>query len=174
MVKVVLHTRWSTYEGKIELVTASGEQIRLLDALNGPSRLRRPDGRTGQALQLVDAKRTRGVLPISIELGEVFIRPDRIVAAYDVEPLTTRGPKSDYERDRHSRIRQPIKILLDNGWRVEGHVGEGAGALCGGRTERPFVACTDLLLIDPHRNTRTHLPFLALNASWVEACSAGS
>jgi len=172
MVKVVLFTRWSTYEGRINLVTPLGEKLRLLDALNGPSRLRSSDGQTGQALRLLEATRTRGVRPVPLDLGDISIRPDRIIAAYDVEPLTTRGAKSDYERERHARIRRSMVVLLDNGWRLECQTGDRAGLLCGASAQRPFVACTDVRLIDPHHDAESVLPFIAINSAWVEACAS--
>jgi hypothetical protein len=173
MTRVALCTFWATYEGQVDLAATSGEAMRFLDALNTPERLRQNAQRAKPGIVLHAASQRSELRGVTPALGELSVLPEKVLAAYELE---TPGPRdvsgrTAYELQRHLAARRSVRILLENGWRIEGMMSEGYAIVSGARAGKPFVACAQATIFNPLRDQEIELPFIAINARWVEACA---
>jgi hypothetical protein len=169
MTQVVVMTEAATYRGELDLSTPGGQDIRLLDALNTPSRLRFGAGQAEPSLRLTRAlRRSRRDLSATPCGTAVILRPTEVLAAYEDES-ETREHEAVYER-RQAIDEEPVLIHCTGNLRLEGVVRGGVQTLQITKVTRPFVACTNVLLLDLETEAPpVVVPFMGFNLTRVES-----
>jgi len=174
MTRVVILTEAATYHGDLDLSAAGGADIRFLDALNTPSRLRFGAGQAEPSLRLTGALRRSRRDQSSTPCGEsVVIRPSLVLAAYEDEedPMSH---EAVYER-RQERADERILIHCAGDLRLEGDVRGGIQTLQVAKIARPFIACTNVMLLDLAADAPPLMvPFMAFNLTLVESYGPAS
>ncbi len=180
MAIVTLMTFGSWYRGEMSLTSATGAEVRFLDALNFPQRMMQQGTRAIPSIVLNDARRMsrRGGDEIPC-VPALALRPEAIVLGWEEaarRPLAAAPGEGgagtwDYEQ-RRGADRQRVLLETGNAMRIEGAVTGGTHVFDAGGKEvaKMFFACTgvvlaDLTLTDPPRI----IPFLAVNVRNVEA-----
>lgn len=178
MARICCVTVSATYQGALELKSTSGQQMRLLDALNIPQRLHQPTsiGETSLFLESGVRKDHRNgrVEPFR----ELSLRLPEVLAAYELaldaegedRRVAAMKDATLYEQRTVTTQSEPVTIYLPNGWRVDGSVRPGRQVLHELRKGRPFVPILDVTIQDPSSGgAEKTFPFLALNVLRIEA-----
>jgi hypothetical protein len=180
--RVTIVTLFGRYRGGLQLISAAGQTVRLLDLLNYPQRLQ-PGGAGGigrSAPGLVLHQATRSDLRRSEEFpcGEVTtLRPESVVMAWEEETneqtSSARVAALGYEK-RVLAEKGRVFIHQVNGLRLEGSMAGGLVALEPGRLAgKSFVPLTDVILIDPVvASPPSFIPFAAVNVHQAESFGA--
>jgi hypothetical protein len=180
MARICCVTVSATYQGALDLKSTSGQQMRLLDALNTPQRLDQPTsiGETSLLLEGGVRKdhssgRVEPFQELSLRLSEVLAAYELVVDAEDESRrVAAMKDATLYEQRTVTTQSEPIRIYLPNGWRVEGSVRPGRQVLHELRKGRPFVPILDVRILDPTPvGGEKSFPFLALNVLRIEAVS---
>jgi len=169
MTRIVVLTPAAMYQGELDLSTGAGSDIRLLDALNTPSRLRQGAGQAEPSLRLTEVRRQSRRDQSATPCGPfVVIRPAEVLAAYEDEKEVS-SHEALYER-RQEIGGERVLIHLAGDLRLEGIVRGGIQTLQIAKAARPFVACTQVMLLDLSNDAPPSVvPFMAFNISQVES-----
>ena len=169
MTRVIVMTEFATYQGELDLSTPGGQDIRLLDALNTPSRLRHGAGQAEPSLRLTHAIRRSRRDQSATPCGEaVVIRPTEVLAAFEDEEKT-KETVAVYER-RQEIVGERVLIHCTGNLRLEGVIRGGVQTLQITKAARPFVACTDVMLLDLETSAPpVIIPFMGFNLARVES-----
>lgn len=179
LTRVMIVTLFGRYRGGLQLISAAGQSLRLLDLLNYPQRLQ-PGGAGGlgrSAPGLVLNQATRSDLRRSEEFpcGDLLtLRPESIVMAWEEEAneqtSTARVAALGYEK-RVLAEKGRVFIHQVNGLRLEGSLAGGLVALEPGRMAgKSFVPLTEVILIDPViASAPLFIPFAAVNVHHAES-----
>lgn len=168
MTRIVIMTEAAMYEGELDLSTGAGSEIRLLDALNTPSRLRHGAGQSEPSLRLTEVRRQSRRDRSATPCGPFqIVRPTEVLAAYEDEEDVS-SHEALYER-RQEIGTERLLIHLAGNLRLEGTVRGGVQALQIAKAARPFIACTQVMLLDLSNDAPpVMVPFMAFNISQVE------
>jgi len=172
---VTLMTYGSWYRGELSLVSATGSEVRFLDALNFPQRMAQQGARAIPSVVLKDAQRSSRQGGDEVPcVPSLTLRPEAIILGWEEaprRPANEAGGSWDYEQ-RHGADRQRVLLQTANAMRVEGAVTGGTHVFDAGGKEvaKQFFACTgvvlaDLATTDPPRI----IPFIAVNLHHIEA-----
>jgi|GEM_PF-5708391 len=179
MARICCVTQSATYQGSLDLQSTSGQQMRLLDALNTPQRLQKPATLGETSLFLEGGVRKDHRSGRVETFDEVAIRLPLVLAAYELaldaqsedQRVAAMKDITRYEQQRSAQAqREEVTAYLPNGWRVQGHVTPSRQVLHESRTSRPFVPILDVTIHDPvvDGNPKS-FPFLAVNIRRIEA-----
>lgn len=169
MARVVILTAFAEYRGELDLSAAAGAEIRLLDALNTPSRLRFSAGQAEPSLVLTRPIRRARSSRVASPCGpRLVVRPGRVLAAYE-EGEDGIEHDAVYERRQETRDER-LLIHTAGDLRFEGSVRGGMQSLMTMKPARPFVACTRVMMLDLAAEAPPIMvPFMAVNLSLVES-----
>lgn len=179
MARICCVTVSATYQGALELKSTSGQQMRLLDALNVPQRLH-PSIGVGEASLLLEGGVRKDHRSGRVEpFGELSVRLPEVLAAYELalddegedRRVAAMKDATRYEQRTVTLQSERVSVYLPNGWRIEGTVRPGRQVLHELRKGRPFVPFLDVTVDDPAEEARKTFPFLALNILRIEALS---
>lgn len=172
MAKVFFLTPEAIYRGELSLETATGQPVRLVDALRSPQRIGQASFGATPSLELREATRESRFGGVGRELpaGTVFLRPVSIVAAAD-EGLAERDvSKMAYEQRAGDGGQNTVRVrlYLEGRVTVEGSVAGGLRSLDVLRGDT-FVACTDVRILPHKKDGKVRvLSFLAVNTARIE------
>jgi hypothetical protein len=170
MPEVVVVAPGSTYKGFLSLSPTVGPEIRLLDGLNTPQRLKYGLNKPNTGFLLENPVRTDRRDGSSTPLGaEIILRPQQIVAAYEAGESTSRGGEAVYETRSHGR-EDKVVIHTSNGLRLEGVAAGGIHALETPKNLLQFFPFTQVMVLDLTLNHNPEfIPFMAVNLAKVES-----
>ncbi len=182
MTQVTIVTLFGRYRGGLQLTSAAGQTVRLLDLLNYPQRLQAGGaagvGRSAPGLVLQQAVRRDLRRSEEFPCGETLVlRPEAIVLAWEEEvheqTSDARAAALGYEK-RVLAEKGRVFIHQVNGLRIEGSMVGGLSALEPGRLAgKSFVPLTEVILIDPViASAPAFIPFTALNVHHSESFGA--
>lgn len=175
MSKVFFITSDAIYRGELSLVTATGQPVRLVDALRSPQRVGRTAFGATPSLELTEATRESrfGGERHEVPGGSVFLRPVSIVAAADEGLVERDVSKIVYEQrgGDGSQTTTRVRLYLEGRLQLEASVAGGLRSLDVLRGDT-FVACTDVRILPTKKGGKVKtLPFLAVNTARIEGVS---
>lgn len=170
MPEVVIITPTCTYVGTLRLSPAVGPDVRLLDGLNTPQRLQYGMNKPRSGLLLENPVRTDRRDGSSTPLGgQLVIRPQQIVAAYEVGESTSRGGDAVYEK-RLTGAQGKVVVHTSNGLRLEGAMAGGIQPLETAKNIQQFFPLSQVMILDLALNKEPQIiPFMAVNLAQVES-----
>lgn len=175
MANVFFVTPEAIYRGILSLKTATGQPVRLVDALRSPQRVGQAAFGATPSLELTGATRESrfGGERHEVPGGSVVLRPVSILAAADEGLVERDVSKMAYEQrggDR-SQATTRVRLYLEGRLVVEASVSGGLRSLDVLRGDT-YVACTDVRILPAKKGGKVKsLPFLAVNTARIEGVS---
>jgi hypothetical protein len=180
--QVTIVTLFGRFRGGLNLMSAAGQTIRLLDLLNYPQRVQAAGaavaGRASPGLVLHQAVRRDLRRTEEFPCGEAMtIRAEAVVMAWEEETheqtSVARQAAMGYEK-RVVAEKGRVFVHLLNGLRLEGSLIGGLVALEPGRLAgKNFLPLTEVIVIDPViAAPPAFVPFAALNVHQMESYGA--
>ncbi|HLA78011.1 MAG TPA: hypothetical protein VJU18_10570 [Vicinamibacteria bacterium] len=167
-------TAEAVFVGTIVLpgVPGSAAHFRFLELLNNPRLGASHPGQARETLILTGATILPPTGPAISVPGELQVRPDAIVCAFEYEKHQ-RAVDPRWYASMVQQKPEPVVMVTVNGIRLEGLLAGGVAALARPQAKRflPMVNAT-YAVID-NLATRLHTPFLAVNHQTVIAFSPG-
>lgn len=167
-------TTEAVFVGTIVLpgVPGSIAHFRFLELLNSPRLGAAHPGQARETLFLTGATILPRTGPAITVPGELQVRPEAIVCAFEYEKHQ-RAVDSRWYTSMVQQKPERVVMVTANGIRIEGLLAGGVGAIARPQTKRflPVVDATYAVIDDVE--IRLHTPFLAINHQSIVAFSKG-